>query len=1591
MAIIRGTSRSVYPSFDDPSSGVGALLDVADNTVKSVLGGFSKYGSFEDSFHEDGVQNIPGFTTVDKSYGQVKDPISRRILTQRPQSPVFVKKRMFSTLRSNYDVRFLDETEKVFFRAAKKLFEKKAADLSFYESLINVGSVIDSDGFLISDQVTDVTLSSLINLIENTFQGVDLLLGKKNTILELVNNLPELQPFKDIVEELIKLNERNQRSKGSTFTTWVVDPHNPDVTGLGPGVGVIELTRINDWSVNVGLDGNGNARLNIEDPYRVCLISDLDIEIALREAIAEGNNPSASFKEVSSYLLRRSEILDERLNIARRERDLSKINFEYLSLADNSKLGTIDLVGITFVTLGKTYSIFELDQVPSEQALNSRERALVEQIVELMAAYQTAENRSIGLFQTINEKYNSVRQRLRNEFVGHTIIQQMDTIHIFMNSNTRDDTAKTNSGFDYSIVSGNLQLQGDYLDVNTVHTEWKEIAPKIPFALYLSMRDRTVFRGDGVQVFSGVVDSVGTSYRASNGKFNISVACKDNTEFLKLGRITINPTLTQQKGSLHDPLTPFELKTDPATGLISSAPELSSENRQRLKYLRFDDGLLAGKRASENNIFQNALIGGKVKTYQHLPGLVYRWKNGIISETLNVNLRKPLDGSGSTISDVAEVYGITVLDNPFAGLDSADVISILVSGRPHNYSTFLKHTIDVGTYSIDNTNNRSQYFNYLFDFLERQDHIHGNFFPLKSDIIDPVAAIQAYREQKKLTQLNVRLNTARKNLADVEAKIKSGFGNVDASVTLRNNAEKLSAELDDAVKNARDAINSGDNKNQVTLNVIGNSVHLEFTSDDVKDISRKIKYQQKKKVEDVRYNLDRNYLVISEQYDSDVDIQAFARRLKSTPANLFNTEFKSPWELCQDAARTVGFELFADSQGNIVFRPPQYNKTPLSLLIRLLNQQKTEGASWAPQFLKELFGTRSGAIEERILLLELMILEKVILLGYASIDEVVSTGIGGSVTLSIERVDSGGPPAPNRGQTWVINFNKLKDQETRDTLLSAGEQEALRSGDFDTAIETSELAYDLISVRNSIYELQGRLDLVADMSSSTDLEKAAADIQKNRLSDKGDPNAPTNRFKLINDIAQLISERKIVGKAYYKMQENLREFEVKDAQSSRGELIVPSAVVAQLKGLGGSDMPVFPKFMEPLIENDLSHEDGFRSGNRFIVKDDVIISMDLEVKTPDFNLVEVNGNQDFVGGNPGEIASLPILWAGAVDFDSWRQFGFRPMQTIHRPDFTSAELQSAPYALFKLYEERRKIHSGTITVLGNENYQVGDVIYLNNRSMLYYVSSVQHSHNYSNASFQTTLALSYGRALGEYIPTPLDVIGKSMLASAKNAYSGYKANRSTVGSSHAVHLESMYVEDYLNIDDSFPDVIQKKRDAFLQSKQNQDSAKRAIKKAASKINTDIQGDSKIEIRTFYISGENEVDTKKRALMLSEWAHTILTQEQPEKEGQAAVSEILFDRSKIVIVPPIDIHPDSEIDERQEKLRRFPSAQAWAGTKIIVEDDGIPLPLNAIDIVFVFEKSRFGDQPPLELSEVNASDQTAEAFDALSSDQNLVLV
>jgi hypothetical protein len=449
------------------------------------------------------------------------------------------------------------------------------------------------------------------------------------------------------------------------------------------------------------------------------------------------------------------------------------------------------------------------------------------------------------------------------------------------------------------------------------------------------------------------------------------------------------------------------------------------------------------------------------------------------------------------------------------------------------------------------------------------------------------------------------------------------------------------------------------------------------------------------------------------------------------------------------------FSHNCDMSGNIIFRPPQYNKLPLSVYAELFRKQGQQGVTILPEFVQNLFSDNITSIHESIVRQNWQML---IALGKSG-DDATINALNAYV------------PNQTRGIVEFLGYDGsstvVNDGDTTSALI---EFTAVDQAQIDQSIPPSTKPTNnilTVDILNSI---------------ATQYEKrfggTRITITQDDIVSSNSSGALTQRKSLFQQLQNLSSVRNAAVKSYLSQLSNLGI----DASSIAGQsqqatqAAVQQAVLAQqnqlmqevlqiasMGSVGGLSKPsISPEFAN-LVQDDTRNLIGRGSGRRFIIRDDSIISFRIEEGQPDFCNVTVSGALNFGPGlTSPSLVDGKLITASATDFDLWRQYGFKKRDSIQAPFLHDAATQCQPYAVFQLLRQRSKVMKGTITVIGNEYYQLGDVVYLGDRDMLFYVTGVQHSFT-NGSDFTTSLNLEYGRPPGEYIPSPLDVIGKTML------------------------------------------------------------------------------------------------------------------------------------------------------------------------------------------------------------------------------------
>lgn len=1416
MAIIFASDAGVRP--DHFQSFVSQITQDVRRVADGILDNFSRVTGQpsgldipekENVFVDSGFTNVPGTSFLGTGIDNIDDIQTRRVATQEPILTVYLKKRQFWSLRNEYDTRFMDASEKLFMRATKLLFERKCGQLAAYEALTKASSMISEETFLDSARIRDLLeilgpildeelavstralnedLVTAINTAEADTQFTD-------EIFRVFEQ--ELKKLHDVAENLRQIVDMNDKLAHATHTTWVVDPDDADSVNTGRGSGVIELTMITDLNTSLNIDsGTGSVRFSIQDPYNLMKINNDDIEAALSAAFQEdldikaARDAGVSPEEISGIVNRGpAQILDEarskeeELRTRRKERianafglggntgPLNTTEFPEIVFEINPTAYKSRKVAATVTTLPEEFDKnsfrIVLAQLPILEQLDLAENRLVVEIFDLLEEYVSEVERlnERKKFSNSNDSVKYARRQLRKFYLGKSTIQPMDGIHVYI----RGKTLKDGEGVGPldALLTGHHFVQqfaqDRDVDDDVIEEEMRQFGIDnlgISTDLYKLLRTSSFLRNAGTHVFGGLINNVSEDYNASAGTYITNVSGESNMKWLSMSRINVRPSLDQTEGILEDPLTPFKFEIEEGTGLIGGK-ELLQTNKERIDsgLLNYDDSSARqGQKVTLKNLDQEYVDNGDgtaqiVQT--HAPGMVYRWKEGIIAVTRNVNLKKPLDGADDQTNKLAKDFGLTVVSGsgdsgPFANLDAADIVSILVTGFPHNFESFFENARSVGTYTSGENNSGETYFHSFFDIERRKRRALGNFQAFKTINMDQESlhkrvSIQSFLQTNAKSIRNLRTEQAqlRDRLNAISGpKFKDSQDNRRsvAEQGLRDAIDVLQSEIDAQLARYKEAAKQGE---ELGLRIYGNDPTAALTDTETTDSEAESRKEHDRSIRlrntfaqirpqfQCKFNRDNNLFIVGDEYDKDLDIQAFVlQSLNSQEPPIWESGFKNPLEICQNVAKTLDFEFFCDTQGNIQFRPPRYNKTPLSLLLKLFMLEERKDEQLYPDFLKHLFGTRSQTFKERL------------------------QNIDTEIAINVAKL--GG----DASDTILVKAERITDENDNPRLFSL------------KPVETN--SSDITNVENATKRVVDLLNKLRARTGGESIEENSAEEDKIRqeiedINNPSNPNFNSKRLSLTNKTAQLVSRRQQVAHTLAKIEEHEERF-VKDGALSRLS-----------KNMKEKERRELLAPFEDIIEDDFVDFLGPGSGKRYIVYDEQIINSNFieSDNNIEFTRVGVTGEIDLLGDKPGQIGQVPVLWAGATDFDLWRQYGWRSQGDVNKPFFKDAETQCAPYALMLLTRQRRNVVRGTITVYGNEYYQLGDVVYINSRDMLYYVTSVSHQFDYNSGNFQTTLELRYGHPLGEYIPTPLDVIGKALIKNQRT-FNRTKTIRETV-------------------------------------------------------------------------------------------------------------------------------------------------------------------------------------------------------------------
>lgn len=1060
-----------------------------------------------------------------------------------------------------------------------------------------------------------------------------------------------------------------------------------------------------------------------------------------------------------------------------------------------------------------------------KRLVSDSEVSLFNRIVSTIFSKLSQDANSQNAFQLMNDDTNYARRKLRFNFSGKLIIQPMDVVHIYVNSKSRYDT-KLLSGLQ-SMFSGlgilqnlNNTIAGLKNAATTLFNPSGNIPLQVekaafvgaefPNFLWSMVRGQFVSENEGTHVFAGLVDSASDNW--SDGKFTIEVRGGDNTTYFKQGKINFKPGVDIYNGSIFDPLTPFKSNFDTiaSTDAFGSSSDgkiqLLNENLFLLgtslvshdSLVKFKLGDIPGYPVTNDNIIGDKnfdFVTGRTTRIFYAPdGLVYKWKEGIGVFTQG--------GSSSNMNDPNRVGNPNINKEPFAGQDVMNVLSLLITGVPYNFATYFKATQNIDGFGADPQSGQSATHSFmasLRDDLVRTNTLWGNFVPFKNLSIDEQSYVKALQGQTSIIQKNQVLDRQIRELQDLNNKAmlegavnaladKSKYSNISGDfLATKSKATALQDQINANIaaiqkENASYLRQSGDdtsfdasefNDSQPTGTKSASEPSLRRL------LRRQLNFLTRRMSYNVRANEDKNLFIVDDFYDKDFDILAYNKAL-TDGLKIFNNEFTSVDQKIDQTAKLLNLEVFADTQGHIRVRPPQYNRMPSSVFYKMMYLKDALKIQVFPDFLSDMFNTKLDALRTRIEILEDQIRLDCALLDYVDDKEAAffiktSDALAGNADPFQFVSDENGHVTEIADMMTASNPDLRKGASpiARDTFETLGKQASIKN------VFTNAAKYSAIVTSLKEQELNAsgiptlspppilgneRVNALVDRiqtKSGQKIDKSDYLVQNSSgFLDVQPPIGVTiDIFKINQEISDKIKERQKVLRLFYSTIKNAQEFKSLDTDSTK----TANRLVA-----GGYGNSHIPEVFEHMIEDETYDDYGLDSGKRYIIKRSQIKQLTIQENPPPWTTVEVQGILDpnlpdarLVGFDAFPSGGNGLVSALAVDYDMWRNYGFKEPAVVSAPFLSDPISQCGPYASMLLSRNRKDVLRGTLTISGNEFMQPGEVIFLEDRGMLFYVKSVRHSFS-QGSSFTTTLELSYGHTPGEYIPTVMDTIGKML-------------------------------------------------------------------------------------------------------------------------------------------------------------------------------------------------------------------------------------
>lgn len=514
----------------------------------------------------------------------------------------------------------------------------------------------------------------------------------------------------------------------------------------------------------------------------------------------------------------------------------------------------------------------------------------------------------------------------------------------------------------------------------------------------------------------------------------------------------------------------------------------------------------------------------------------------------------------------------------------------------------------------------------------------------------------------------------------------------------------------------------------------------------------------------IMFKQKNNYLVVSDEYFKSPNLIDYVEKI-SNPQQHFIDDYKTVIERCKDAANKIDWEFYADTQGHIRFKEPTYNRTLLKHLLEIKNIDTIFKSTFI-----ELFKESELNAAQKILIYR----------KYVNFLEQTKIEALNRVQFLLQQSSQLPIPQNTLAPSALLGLNlqalNILQYIIEEDLIPRNRLREIRALIRLRGISTGKIdSNNEKNLRLTSSDIKAKIEKeIQQLDLSTSLPTAGgnnSDINLTSFLPSGD-NAKTDVFitTYLNQINNPSSSNnnfidflKQIGQAFLGAsvdEEALSKTISENIENCISACIAATECINELKITISQLEQKFANVLQDITDEKYIH----------VIPNSIIIDESYNEDKPRFVRIDVyaQGAVPTQGQFASEKENESVLWAGAVDYDLWRMYGYFGSEKLEAP-FLKTSGQAVLYAYQLMARQYSKILSGSITVRGDSKYQLGDTVFIEDENIYYYITQISHNFTYG-AEFKTTLTLEYGRRPGYYIPYPFNILGGRLTSAISRLY-----------------------------------------------------------------------------------------------------------------------------------------------------------------------------------------------------------------------------